>query len=39
VRGRTYHYSILGDVKDLDMAFLRTLGPVKIVTPEEMFGY
>ena len=39
VRGRTYHYSILGDVKDLDMNFLRTLGPVKIVTPEEMFGY
>jgi len=39
VRGRTYHYAILGDVKDLDMDFLRTLGPVKIVTPEEMFGY
>ena len=39
IRGRTYHYSILGDVKDLDMDFLRTLGPVKIVTPEEMFGY
>ena len=39
VRGRTYHYAILGDIKDLDMDFLRTLGPVKIVTPEEMFGY
>ena len=39
VRGRTYHYAILGDVKDLDMDFLRTLGPVKIVTPEELFGY
>ncbi len=39
VRGRTYHYSILGDVKDLDMDFLRTLGTVKVVTPEEMFGY
>ena len=39
VRGRTYHYAILGDVKDLDMGFLRTLGPVKMVTPEEMFGY
>ncbi len=39
VRGRTYHYAIVGDVKDLDMDFLRTLGPVKIVTPEEMFGY
>ena len=39
IRGRTYHYAILGDVKDLDMDFLRTLGPVKIVSPEEMFGY
>ena len=39
VRGRTYHYAILGDVKDLDMNFLRTLGTVKVVTPEEMFGY
>ena len=39
IRGRTYHYAILGDVKDLDMDFLRTLGPVQIVTPEEMFGY
>ena len=39
IRGRTYHYAILGDVKDLDLNFLRTLGPVKVVTPEEMFGY
>ena len=39
IRGRTYHYAILGDIKDLDMDFLRTLGPVTIVTPEEMFGY
>ena len=39
VRGRTYHYAILGDTKDLDMNFLRTLGPVKVVTPEEIFGY
>ena len=39
VKGRTYAYSILGDTKDLDMAFLRTLGPVKIVTLEEIFGY
>ena len=36
VRGRTYHYAILGDVKDLDMDFLRTLGPVKMVTSEEI---
>ena len=39
VEGRTYHYGILGDIKDLDTRFLRTLGPVKTVTLEEIFGY
>ena len=39
IRGRTYYYSITGDIKDMDMNFLRSLGPVKVVTPEEMFGY
>jgi predicted Zn-dependent peptidase len=39
VEGRTYHYGILGDIKDLDTQYLRTLGPVKTLTPEEIFGY
>ena len=39
VRKRTYHYAILGNVKELDMDFLRTLGPVKVLTQEEIFGY
>ena len=39
VKGRTYHYGILGDIKDLDTGYLRTLGPVKTVTLEEIFGY
>lgn len=39
VKNRTYHYCILGDIKDLDMNFLRTLGPVRIVSQEEIFGY
>ena len=39
IRGRTYHYAILGDPKDLDMNFLRTLGPVKVLTLEDIFGY
>ena len=39
IKGRTYNYAILGDTKDLDMAYLRTLGPVKIVSLEEVFGY
>ena len=39
IAGRTYHYAILGDTGDLDMDFLKTLGPVKEVSLEEIFGY
>ena len=39
IQGRTYLYAILGDPKDLDMNFLKTLGPVKVVSLEEVFGY
>ncbi len=39
VKGRTYTYAILGDVKDLDVNFLKTLGPVTVVPLEECFGF
>ena len=39
VKNRTYVYGILGDVKDLDTEFLKTLGPVRTVSQEEIFGY
>ena len=39
VKDRTYAYGILGDIKDLDTAYLQTLGPVQILTLEEIFGY
>ena len=39
IKGRPYVYAILGDPADLDMDFLRTLGPVQQVTLEEIFGY
>jgi len=39
IKGRTYIYGILGDPSDLDMAFLKTLGPVEIVSLEDIFGY
>ena len=39
VEDRTYYYGILGDIKDLDTKYLRTLGPVKTLTLEEIFGY
>ena len=39
VAGRNYTFSILGRSADLDMNFLRSLGPVKSVSQEEIFGY
>ena len=39
IQGRTYTYGILGDPKDLDMAYLKTLGPLRQVSLEEIFGY
>ena len=39
VKDRTYVYCILGDIKDLDTAYLQTLGPVQVLTLEEIFGY
>ncbi len=39
IAGRTYIYGIVGDVRDLDLDFLRTLGPVEVLSLEEIFGY
>ena len=39
VENRTYCYGILGDIKDLDTKYLSTLGPVNILSLEEIFGY
>ena len=39
VKDRSFVYGILGDIKDLDTDYLKTLGPVKTVSSEEMFGY
>ena len=39
IKGRTYIYGILGDVKDLDVKYLKTLGTIKQVSLNEIFGY
>ncbi len=39
VASRPYIFSILGRSADLDQEYLRTLGPVKKVSKEEIFGY
>ena len=39
IKDRTYVYAILGDPEDLDVNFLKTLGPVQQVSLEEIFGY
>lgn len=39
IKDRTYSYGILGDIKDLDTEYLRTLGPIQTLSLEEIFGY
>ena len=39
IKDRAYIYGILGDLKDLDMRFLNSLGPVEKVSLDELFGY
>lgn len=39
VKDRNYHYCILGDSKNLDLNYLRTLGPITFLSQEEIFGY
>lgn len=39
IRNRPYRYCILGDEKDLDMKYLKTIGEIKTLSQEEIFGY
>ena len=39
VKNRPYVYGILGDIRDLDLNYLKTLGPIRTVSQEEIFGY
>ena len=39
IKGRKYSICIVGDKKQLDLSQLKTMGPIKDVTLEEIFGY
>ena len=39
IKGRPYTYCILGDKNDLDMKYISTLGKIKYLSQEEIFGY
>lgn len=39
IKGRTYHYAILGDKKELDMNALKKIGTVIELSTEDIFGY
>ena len=39
IKGRPYTYCILGDKNDLDLNYLRSLGKIKFLSQEEIFGY
>ncbi|MEZ4739744.1 MAG: insulinase family protein [Flavobacteriales bacterium] len=39
VKGRTYHYAVIGKESGMDLKVLEKLGPVTILTKQELFGY
>ena len=39
IEDRTYVYGILGDIKDLDTDYLKTLGQIEVLNLEDIFGY
>ena len=39
IKGRPYSYCILGDKRDLDMKYIGSLGKIKYLSQEEIFGY
>ena len=39
VKNRHYVYAILGDINDLDLNYLKTLGDIRTLSQEEIFGY
>ena len=39
VKDQHYIYGILGDIKDLDLNYLKTLGDIKTLSQEDIFGY
>ena len=39
IKGRPYTYCILGDRNDLDMKYIQSLGKIKYLSQEEIFGY
>ena len=39
VKGRTYHYTVIGKQSGMDLKVLEKLGPVTVLTKEELFGY
>lgn len=39
IKPATYNYCLVGNINELDMNFVKSIGKVQIVTLEELFGY
>lgn len=39
IKGRTYHYGVLGSSQNLDMEYLKSIAPITKVGLREIFGY
>ena len=39
IKGRPYHYCVIGKQTGMDLKVLEKLGPVTVLTKEQLFGY
>ena len=39
IKGQTFDRAVLGNKKDVDMKYLKSLGKVRVLSTEDIFGY
>lgn len=39
IKGKRYNSAVLGNPKDVDMQYLKTMGELTVLTPQDIFGY
>ena len=39
IKGLPFDYAVLGNKQDVDMKYLRSLGKLRTLSTEEIFGY
>ncbi|MDE6694349.1 MAG: hypothetical protein K2J57_00790, partial [Bacteroidales bacterium] len=39
IKGKKYNTAVLGNPKDVDMQYLKSIGELTVLTPKDIFGY